>query len=67
MVATGRRQYGAKLGRLCRREDHGASDHDKLAGRGVAASDHDLGVTKRTENAADDHLDGVAVLDLSLG
>ena len=55
------------LRRPRRREDHGATDHDELAGLGVPASDHNLRVTKRPQHAANDHLDTVAVLDLSSG
>jgi hypothetical protein len=43
------------------------ADLDQLTISRVAAGDHHLGAGDRAEHAADDHLDGVAVLDLLEG
>lgn len=63
MIRPGRAQQRAELGRLGRGQRHGASDHHELVSA-VAAGDGDLEPVDRAEDAADDHVDGVAVLDL---
>jgi hypothetical protein len=66
MIAAGRGQDGAELARLCRGERDGPADVDEF-GALLPAGDHHLGPFDRAEDAADDHLDGVAVIEPSLG
>jgi hypothetical protein len=59
-------QQFAELGRLPRIQRDGAADDDQIVAA-VQAGDHHVGPGDRAEDAADDHLSGVAMLDFLEG